>query len=115
MPGEETTTVVTHPDGTTITTTTSALAATGDRSYLDTIGATPMVRVERALPEEAKQARVLVKLEMQNPGGSVKDRIAKSMIEDAEANGTLKPGMTVVEYTRYPALAGLLSSSKHSD
>ncbi len=65
MPGEETTTVVTHPDGTTITTTTSAPAATGDRSYLDTVGATPMVRVERALPEEAKQARVLVKLEMQ--------------------------------------------------
>ena len=113
MPGEETTTVVTHPDGTTVTTTTtSAPAATGDRSYLDTVGATPMVRVNRALPEEAKQARVLVKLEMQNPGGSVKDRIAKSMIEDAEANGTLKPGMTVVEYTRYPAL---LSSSKHSD
>lgn len=43
--------------------------------------------------------RVLLKMEMQYPGGSVKDRIAKSMIEDAEAKGTLRKGMTVVEYT----------------
>jgi len=72
-----------------------------DTNILDTIGRTPLVRVGRVLTEEAKanDARVLIKLEMQNPGGSIKDRIAKNMLEDAEKNGTLKPGMTVVEYT----------------
>ena len=72
-----------------------------DTRLLDTVGNTPLIRVERVLPQEAKEngVRMLVKLEMQNPGGSIKDRIAKAMIEDAEAKGTLKPGMTVVEYT----------------
>mmetsp|Transcript_18412 Transcript_18412/g.46645 ORF Transcript_18412/g.46645 Transcript_18412/m.46645 type:complete len:355 (+) Transcript_18412:181-1245(+) len=70
-------------------------------SYLETIGNTPLVRLERALPEEvrANGATILCKMEMQNPGGSIKDRIAKSMIETAEAEGKLKPGGTVVEYT----------------
>lgn len=72
-----------------------------DITLIDTIGKTPLVRVNRVLTAEAKanDVRVLVKLEMQNPGGSVKDRIAKNMIEDAERRGTLQPGMTVVEYT----------------
>ena len=72
-----------------------------DMNIIDTIGKTPLVRVNRVLTAEAKanNVRVLIKLEMQNPGGSVKDRIAKSMLEDAERNGTLQPGMTVVEYT----------------
>jgi len=70
-----------------------------DTTYLDTIGNTPLVRIERCLPERAKGARLLLKLEMQNPGGSVKDRIAKSMIESAEKSGDLKKGMTVVEFT----------------
>jgi len=72
-----------------------------DMNIIDTIGKTPLVRVDRVLTEEAKanDARVLIKLEMQNPGGSIKDRIAKNMLEDAEKKGTLKPGMTVVEYT----------------
>jgi len=72
-----------------------------DMNIIDTIGNTPLVRVDRVLTPEAKanNARILVKLEMQNPGGSIKDRIAKSMILDAEKNGTLNPGMTVVEYT----------------
>ena len=72
-----------------------------DTSIIDTIGKTPLVRVSRVLTAEAKanDARILIKLEMQNPGGSIKDRIAKSMLEDAERTGTLKPGMTVVEYT----------------
>lgn len=72
-----------------------------DMNILDTVGNTPLVRVGRVLTEEAKanNARVLIKLEMQNPGGSIKDRIAKNMLEDAEKKGTLKPGMTVVEYT----------------
>ncbi|KAL7434945.1 hypothetical protein ACHAXM_004358 [Skeletonema potamos] len=72
-----------------------------DMSIIDTIGKTPLVRVNRVLTAEAKanDVRILIKLEMQNPGGSVKDRIAKNMIEDAERTGTLKSGMTVVEYT----------------
>eukprot|EP00578_Thalassiosira_sp_NH16_P015764 CAMPEP_0181109700 /NCGR_PEP_ID=MMETSP1071-20121207/18317_1 /TAXON_ID=35127 /ORGANISM="Thalassiosira sp., Strain NH16" /LENGTH=352 /DNA_ID=CAMNT_0023193415 /DNA_START=52 /DNA_END=1110 /DNA_ORIENTATION=+ len=72
-----------------------------DTSIIDTIGKTPLVRVSRVLTAEAKanDARILIKLEMQNPGGSIKDRIAKAMLEDAERRGTLKPGMTVVEYT----------------
>eukprot|EP00316_Scyphosphaera_apsteinii_P020898 CAMPEP_0119314096 /NCGR_PEP_ID=MMETSP1333-20130426/31628_1 /TAXON_ID=418940 /ORGANISM="Scyphosphaera apsteinii, Strain RCC1455" /LENGTH=356 /DNA_ID=CAMNT_0007319141 /DNA_START=147 /DNA_END=1217 /DNA_ORIENTATION=+ len=68
-------------------------------TYLETIGKTPLVKVDRMLPEEAKHATVLVKLEMQNPGGSIKDRIALNMIESAERSGKLKPGMTVVEGT----------------
>ena len=70
-------------------------------SDLETIGKTPMVRLSNTLTEEMKAAgtRVLCKLEMQNPGGSVKDRIALGMIEDAEKSGKLKPGMTVIEYT----------------
>jgi cysteine synthase A len=58
-----------------------------------------MVRVNAVLPEAARHARCFVKLEMQNPGGSIKDRIAKSMIEAAEKDGSLKPGDTIVEAT----------------
>ena len=66
-------------------------------SALRMIGNTPLVRLAR-LPGEGA-ADVLVKLEYMNPGGSVKDRICLSMIEDAEKRGELKPGMTVVEST----------------
>jgi len=68
-------------------------------SYLDTVGKTPLVAINSVLPEEAKHATVLCKLEMQNPGGSIKDRIAMKMVEDAEKSGKLKPGMTVIEPT----------------
>src|SRR5208337_3850885 len=61
------------------------------------IGYTPVVRLNRIVPEGS--ATVYVKLESANPGGSVKDRIALSIIEDAEATGTLKPGMTILEAT----------------
>ena len=64
---------------------------------LDLIGNTPLVRLKRVVPEGS--AEVLAKLESLNPGGSVKDRIALSMIEDAETRGELKPGDTVVEPT----------------
>lgn len=67
--------------------------------YLSTIGNTPMVKLSKLLPPECKAAAVYVKLEMQNPGGSIKDRIARGMIENAEKSGTLKPGMTVLEVT----------------
>ena len=64
---------------------------------LDLIGRTPIVRLRRVIP--AASATVLGKLENLNPGGSVKDRIALAMIEDAERSGKLKPGGTIVEPT----------------
>ncbi|HJW10086.1 MAG TPA: cysteine synthase A [Holophagaceae bacterium] len=67
-----------------------------DHAY-DLIGATPVVRLNRIVPEGS--ATVFVKLESANPGGSVKDRIALSMIEDAERRGALKPGQRILEAT----------------
>jgi cysteine synthase A len=61
------------------------------------IGFTPVVRLNRIVPEGS--ATVFLKLESANPGGSVKDRIALSMIEDAEKRGVLKPGMKLLEAT----------------
>jgi cysteine synthase A len=66
-------------------------------SVLDLIGNTPLVRLNR-LPG-AGSATILAKVESQNPGGSVKDRIARAMIEDAERRGMLRPGSTLVEPT----------------
>ncbi len=64
-------------------------------SVLETIGHTPHIRFSRLFP----LAEVWIKSERVNPGGSVKDRIGLAMIEAAEANGTLKPGMTIIEAT----------------
>jgi cysteine synthase len=64
-------------------------------SVVDLIGNTPLVDVSALSPNPA--VRLLVKLEGQNPGGSVKDRIAKSMVEEAEKDGNLRPGATVLE------------------
>ncbi|MDR3671385.1 MAG: cysteine synthase A [Holophaga sp.] len=61
------------------------------------IGHTPVVKLNRIVPEGA--ATIYVKLESANPGGSVKDRIALSIIEDAEASGKLKPGQVILEAT----------------
>ena len=66
-------------------------------NILHTIGNTPLVQLNKLAPEGS--ARILMKLESFNPGGSVKDRIALNMIEDAEKKGSLKPGMTIVEPT----------------
>jgi cysteine synthase A len=66
-------------------------------SVLELIGGTPLVRLRR-LPRPGS-ATVLVKLESANPGGSVKDRIALAMVEDAERRGLLEPGATLVEPT----------------
>ena len=66
-------------------------------SVLDVVGNTPLVRLNRVVLEGS--AEVLAKLESANPAGSVKDRIALNMIEDAEARGELKPGATIVEPT----------------
>jgi cysteine synthase A len=67
-----------------------------DHAY-ELIGHTPVVRLNKIVPAGA--ATVYVKLESANPGGSVKDRIALSIIEDAEAKGALKPGQVIVEAT----------------
>jgi [CysO sulfur-carrier protein]-thiocarboxylate-dependent cysteine synthase len=64
-------------------------------SVLDLIGNTPMVDVSRLSPNPA--VRILAKLEGQNPGGSIKDRIAWRMVQEAEADGTLSPGRTIIE------------------
>ena len=66
-------------------------------SALDLIGNTPMVRITTLLPRS--DVSLYIKLEKVNPGGSIKDRICKHMIEHAEREGLLKPGMTVIEPT----------------
>lgn len=63
------------------------------------IGNTPMVRLGELTADPAVKAEVVAKLEYFNPGGSVKDRIALAMIEDAEKSGRLKPGATIIEPT----------------
>ncbi len=66
-------------------------------SILERIGGTPMIQLRRLAP--AKGARILLKLESENPTGSMKDRMALAMIEAAEKDGRLQPGGGVVEYT----------------
>ncbi|MFO0805962.1 MAG: pyridoxal-phosphate dependent enzyme [Gemmataceae bacterium] len=66
-------------------------------SILDAIGRTPLVLLNKLT--EGLQAKVAVKVEMTNPGGSVKDRVAVAMIGEAEARGLLRPGGTIIEAT----------------
>lgn len=68
-------------------------------SMLDLIGRTPLMEAAHFSAANGLAARLLVKLEAFNPGGSAKDRIAKAMIEDAEAKGLLKPGAVIIEPT----------------
>ncbi|WP_333662066.1 cysteine synthase A [Chishuiella changwenlii] len=64
-------------------------------NILETIGNTSIIRLSRLFPKH----NVYIKLEKENPGGSIKDRIALAMIEDAEKSGVLKPGGTIIEPT----------------
>ena len=74
------------------------------------IGHTPLLKVENYMQEKGIQdATILVKLEYLNPAGSVKDRIALSMVEDAEKKGILKPGATIIEPTSGNTGIGLAS------
>lgn len=66
-------------------------------SILDLVGKTPIVETQRIAAEEKLQARLLVKVESFNPGGSVKDRIAASLVTAAEADGTLRAGSVIIE------------------
>ena len=69
-------------------------------SVLELIGSTPILKINRyAKKAGAEEATLLAKLEYLNPAGSVKDRVALSMIEDAEEKGILKPGATIIEPT----------------
>ena len=63
------------------------------------IGATPLVELSNVEKNLNLNARLLVKLECFNPGGSAKDRIAVSMLDDAEQSGRLQPGATIIEPT----------------
>ncbi|HNB27871.1 MAG TPA: pyridoxal-phosphate dependent enzyme, partial [Alphaproteobacteria bacterium] len=76
---------------------TAGFATRTSGSVLDAIGNTALVELRRVVPPGC--ARVLVKVEGQNPTGSMKDRMAQSMIAGAEADGRLRPGDTIVEYT----------------
>ena len=73
------------------------------------IGRTPLLELTHIEKEEGLSARILGKLEYFNPAGSVKDRIAKAMIDDAEARGLLKPGATIIEPTSGNTGIGLAS------
>ena len=79
------------------------------KSTLDLIGNTPLVEATNIEKELGLEARVLVKLEYLNPAGSVKDRIAKAMIEDAEEKGILKEGSVIIEPTSGNTGIGLAS------
>src|SRR5579862_5345623 len=70
---------------------------TSPQNILELIGNTSLLALRHVVP--ANGARILLKLESENPTGSMKDRMALAMIEAAEADGRLKPGGTVVEYT----------------
>ena len=73
------------------------------------IGKTPLLELTRIEKESGLKARILAKLEYFNPAGSVKDRIAKVMIDEAEASGKLKPGSTIIEPTSGNTGIGLAS------
>ena len=79
------------------------------KSVEELIGRTPLMETCNIEREEGLEARLLVKLEYLNPAGSVKDRIAKNMIRDAEEKGFLKPGATIIEPTSGNTGIGLAS------
>jgi cysteine synthase B len=79
-------------------------------SVLDTIGNTPLVDVSELSPNP--RARIFIKLEGLNPAGSVKDRAAKAMIEEAEKNGSLYPGQRILESSSGNTAAGLAMIAK---
>lgn len=79
------------------------------KDVTELIGGTPLLEVKNIEEVENLEARVLVKLEYLNPAGSVKDRIARAMIEDAEAKGLLKEGGTIIEPTSGNTGIGLAS------
>ena len=80
-------------------------------SILDLVGKTPLVELKRIEEKEGLQAKLIAKVESFNPAGSVKDRIAKAMIEDAEAKGLLKVGSVIIEPTSGNTGIGLAAAA----
>ena len=80
-------------------------------SILDLAGKTPLVELKRIEEKEGLQAKLIAKVESFNPAGSVKDRIAKAMIEDAEAKGLLKEGSVIIEPTSGNTGIGLAAAA----
>ena len=80
-------------------------------SILDLVGKTPLVELKRIEENEGLQAKLIAKVESFNPAGSVKDRIAKAMIEDAEAKGLLKEGSVIIEPTSGNTGIGLAAAA----
>ena len=78
---------------------------------LDLVGKTPLVELKRIEEKEGLQAKLIAKVESFNPAGSVKDRIAKAMIEDAEAKGLLKEGSVIIEPTSGNTGIGLAAAA----
>lgn len=80
-------------------------------NILDTIGRTPIVCLKNI--SKGTKARIWAKLEYLNPGGSIKDRIARYMIEKAEREGKLKPGDTIIENSSGNTAMGLAIVCRH--
>lgn len=80
-------------------------------SILGLVGKTPLVELKRIEEKEGLQAKLIAKVESFNPAGSVKDRIAKAMIEDAEAKGLLKEGSVIIEPTSGNTGIGLAAAA----
>ena len=72
---------------------------------IQSIGNTPLVELRRLTPKPG--VRIWAKLESQNPTGSIKDRVARSLIEDAEEKGVIGPGMTILEAGRTRSVHGI--------
>ena len=81
------------------------------KKITDLIGHTPLLELGNIENEEKLEAKIYAKLEYFNPAGSVKDRIAKAMLEDAESKGVLKPGSTIIEPTSGNTGIGLASAA----
>ncbi len=79
------------------------------QSILELVGKTPLLELKNYQKKHGLQAKIYAKLEYFNPAGSAKDRIAKAMIEDAEASGKLKPGSVIIEPTSGNTGIGLAS------
>ena len=79
------------------------------KGVTELVGHTPLMEITNVEREQQLKARLLVKLEYLNPAGSVKDRVARAMIEDAERSGKLKPGAVIIEPTSGNTGIGLAS------